>query len=93
MSVRKIFKGEKLAISGELLKNGEKTTDAAAELRIYRNSVLLDTIPFTKDSDGKYTAEVDTNKITGHVYARLVLNLSDDELVVADNDIELFINE
>ena len=91
--IRKIFKGEPLTVSGRLTRNGEATTSPALSMRIYRNNTLIRTLPLAAGADGTYSGAIDTNEITGHVYVRIVASVGDDEIVVANNDIELIINE
>jgi len=92
-NVRKIFRGEALKVSGKLTKNGEATTSPSLSMRLYRNNSLLKTVPLTVGADGTYSGSIDTNEITGHVYVRIVVSVGDDEIVVANNDIELIIND
>jgi hypothetical protein len=93
MNKNKIFKGEKLKFSGPLTVNGEAATGEKMQCRVYRNNKVISTLDLTPDGAGNFSVEVDTNNLCGHLFFRFVVVKENEEIVVANEDLELEILE
>ena len=93
MERNKIFKGEKLSISGTLALNGVGTSSEKVQLRVMRNKKLIKTLDMSVDSSGAYKLDLDTDELSGHLFLRFVVVKSDGSIVVANDELELEILE